>query len=82
MMRTTLQVIQGGRVKPAAVPHASIIEAHGRWTRSLKPISLARLAWELGMSQNALAIEFREIDAERTWEAAYRAGRTSLWRAA
>ncbi len=81
-MKTSLQVIEGGRVKPAAVHRNQILEAHGRWTRAMKPISLSTLAWELSMSQQALALEFREIDREMAWDAAYKAGRASLWRAA
>lgn len=82
MQKRSLQVIEGGKIKPATVRRSQIIEAHGRWTRALKPISLSVLAWELSMSQQALAVEFREIDQEQCWAAAYRAGRASLWRAA
>ena len=81
-MKTDFQVIQGGKVKSSVVPQAAIKEAYGRWSRALKPIGLGTLAWELGMSQNALCREFVDIVAESAWHTAFKAGRNSLWKAA
>ena len=82
-MEKTLQVIKGGRVSPSAVINkAQIAEAYGRWSRVLKPIGLATLAWELGVSQNFLAREFVEIVAESKYTQGKRDGRASLWKVA
>jgi hypothetical protein len=82
-MQNTLQVIQGKRITRAAVlTETDIVEAYGRWSRASKPIGLATLAWELGVSQNFLAHEFIEIVHRRATDSGYAAGRASLWRAA
>ncbi len=82
-MQNTLQVIQGKRITQAAVPtETDILVAYNRWSRADKPIGLARLAWEHGVSQNFLAHEFVEIAHKRAVDAGYKAGRASLWRAA
>lgn len=78
-MKANFQVIEGGKVKAVTVRQADIIEAHGRWSRADQPISLARLAWELGMSQNTLAHEFLYIATEKAWRGGFQSGRASLW---
>jgi hypothetical protein len=83
MIRSNLQVIQGKRVTdPAVLTETDILVAYNRWSRADKPIGLARLAWELGVSQNFLAREFIEIVHRRATDSGYAAGRASLWRAA
>jgi hypothetical protein len=78
-MSSKLQVIQGGKVKPSAVPKPNFAEAYGRWSRAMKPIGLATLAWELGVSQNTLAHAFMEIVQESAWRGGFQSGRASLW---
>lgn len=81
MPETNFQVIQGKRVANPAVPtETDILVAYNRWSRADKPIGLARLAWEHGVSQNFLAHEFVEIAHKRAVESGYAAGRASLWR--